>query len=577
MTPDRTLSRWARALLWAGPLALIAYHVAPMWKEIETWGGTRDWGYFFFLAEVDRKSILEFGQFPLWNPYYCGGAVHLANPQTYFLSAALPLILVFGTPLGIRLMLSLSLVLAWDGVRRLSLAVGLSPLAATIAGAGYAVCGALAQHLGGGHVGWVGFAILPYVLHSFHRALEGQRRHVLYGGLFLAWIFGHFGVYPFPYSCLALGVYGLAVGVAQNRTLKAIGVGAAIVALSLAFSAVRLLPILDFIKDHPRRVWDTDMLRVSELWEIYVVKHTLRDWGHQWVWPEYGNYFGPVGFALVLAGAVFVVLRPDRRVLVPSVVAAFVFVLFQLGNVPYLPWGLLKRLPIFENLRVPSRFTIVVGLFACVLIGVAIDQVLRAASKGAGALWARAAAVAIGLAVATAYLVDASTFNREQWHQTFGTPPPTDPPSPSFHQVGGDPNRMYAYPRANRGSVACFEESPLDISPYLQLGAPAEELPLDPASGTVRRVHWSPNRIELDVDFQRPGRVVVNQNFERHWKVSTGQLVSHLGLLAADVPAGRHRVVFRYLPTPFLVGLAISLVALLAAGGLWYRWRPERS
>lgn len=66
-------------------LALIAYYVSPLWRNLTHWGGTFDWGYFFFLAEVDRKSLVEFGQFPLWNPYYCGGAVHLANPQTYFL------------------------------------------------------------------------------------------------------------------------------------------------------------------------------------------------------------------------------------------------------------------------------------------------------------------------------------------------------------------------------------------------------------------------------------------------------------------------------------------------------------
>jgi hypothetical protein len=90
----------------AACLGVLALYVSPLWQSLTTWGGTFDWGYFFFLAEVDRKTVVELGQFSLWNPYYCGGAVHLANPQTYFLSPTFLFIWAFGTPLGIRLTLT---------------------------------------------------------------------------------------------------------------------------------------------------------------------------------------------------------------------------------------------------------------------------------------------------------------------------------------------------------------------------------------------------------------------------------------------------------------------------------------
>jgi hypothetical protein len=208
------------------------------------------------------------------------------------------------------------------------------------------MCGTIAQHLGGGHVGWLGFCVLPYVLHSFHRALGGERRHLLVGALFLAWIFCHFGGYTFPYSCLFLAVYGFLTGIATRRLRPAIIAVAGIVGGALALSSLRLLPILDFVKDHPRFTADTDVVHLKELAEIYLWRHRERSVpGHGYVWPEYGNYLGVAGVALATLGLLIVVR--ERRRLWPLVACVGVFLLYQLGNVPGLPWSLTKHLPIF--------------------------------------------------------------------------------------------------------------------------------------------------------------------------------------------------------------------------------------
>src|SRR5439155_35285 len=160
-----------------------------------------------------------------------------------------------------------------------------------------------------GHVGYLGFALLPYALNSFHHALDGDRRHLVYGALVLAWIIGHFGVYPFPYACLALGVYGALVGWRTGRRRSALWVIARLIALALG-----------------------------------------------------------------------------------------VFLMFQIGNVPLFPWWLVKHLPIFHNLRVPSRFTIVAGLFACVCAGAAVDEALRRARDGGWRRWLAPAAALLAIA-----------------------------------------------------------------------------------------------------------------------------------------------------------------------------------
>jgi uncharacterized membrane protein YfhO len=136
---------------------------------------------------------------------------------------------------------------------------------------------------------------------------------------------------------------------------------------------------------------------------------------------------------------------------------------------------------------------------------------------------------------------------------------------------------MYVYPRTNQGTLDCFEEAPLDISPHLGAELPADEYPLDPSVGTVRRTLWSPNHIVVETDFARDGTVVVNQNFNAGWRVEGGVLADQGGLLAARVAAARRTVSFRFLPTSFLVGLAVSLATLLYGAWLWRRWGGSKA
>ncbi len=188
-----------------------------------------------------------------------------------------------------------------------------------------------------------------------------------------------------------------------------------------------------------------------------------------------------MGLGLVLAGAVLVIRR--RRGLWPLVVAAVIFLLFELGNQPPLPWWLLKHLPIYSGLRVPSRFTIVAGLFMCLLAGVAVDELGAAPlARAGGWRWPRSVGWA-ALVLALVYLFDAASFNRLQWDAEFGSPPPRDPRAASFHQVPGDRGRMMAFPRANEGTLSCFEETPLPISPLLRGNLAADEYLADPVRG----------------------------------------------------------------------------------------------
>ena len=64
------------------------------------------WGDFSFFAqgyEAMRISILEFGQFPWWNPWVSGGIPLYANPQFGLFSIQTVLVFIFGSVMGLKL------------------------------------------------------------------------------------------------------------------------------------------------------------------------------------------------------------------------------------------------------------------------------------------------------------------------------------------------------------------------------------------------------------------------------------------------------------------------------------------
>jgi hypothetical protein len=563
------LVRWGPL---AVALAVLGFHVAPLWRDVATWAGWWDCRYFWFIIEVDHTTISQYGQFPLWNPYYCGGAPHFANPQAGTLSPLTPLILLFGTPIGYRLGYTAGLLTALISMRAYARTLGLSEVASSVAGAGFGVCGALAMHMGGGHWAWMGFALYPLMLRSLYLAVEDRRAHVVWGALTLMIIIFHSPIYPMAFAFVTLGFYGAFLALQNGprdvrRLTRALVAVPAMLGLGLALGGLRILPMAEFIAAHPRSVKDWDFTWPHELFITYAMRHSERAFGnHQYVFPEFGNYFGWIGVALMLAGVVVVLRR--RRTLWPVIAAAVVFILFQLGNLIPMPWWVLKHLPVYKNLRVASRFTIVVGMFFCVLIGVAVDEWGAPALTNWRALAPRRRLIGAGvLTLALAYLLDASSFNRIQFLPTFGSAPPREPRAAVFHQVPGDRGRMMAYPRANLGTLSCFEETPLDISPRLRGDLPADEYLAAPDAGTVRRLLWSPNRIVLQVDVKKPTTVLVNQNMGIGWHADGGELVAGGvdGLLAARVEPGQRVLTFHYLPRSLIAGGAISLLAALAA------------
>lgn len=79
-----------------------------------------------------------------------------------------------------------------------------------------------------------------------------------------------------------------------------------------------------------------------------------------------------------------------------------------------------------------------------------------------------------------------------------------------------------------------------------------------------------PNRVEIETTSAQPAFLVLTDSYSPGWQATVdGQAVPIMRanqiFRAVEVPAGRHRVVYRYVPLPLYFGVAVSVLAALVA------------
>jgi hypothetical protein len=105
--------------------------------------------------------------------------------------------------------------------------------------------------------------------------------------------------------------------------------------------------------------------------------------------------------------------------------------------------------------------------------------------------------------------------------------------------------------------------------------------PLPSESPQITR--HNPQRIEIDLALERPGLVVLADTYDPGWRLTVDGVATpvhraNLMMRAALVAAGRHHLVFRYEPHTWRLGVALSVLGLVALGslGVVFWFRPGR-
>ena len=124
------LSRGALATVLAGLAAL--FFCSDVLHNIDHWG-QYDWDLFFFHTHSVYRSVAEFGELPLWNPWYCGGFPMIGNPQAASLDPFFLLDLLIGPIVAIKLKIVAHYAIGLGGMYWCCRQMGLSLLASVYA------------------------------------------------------------------------------------------------------------------------------------------------------------------------------------------------------------------------------------------------------------------------------------------------------------------------------------------------------------------------------------------------------------------------------------------------------------
>ena len=523
-----------------------------------------DWDYFLQLRWVPFYTITHFHQFPLWNPYKCGGMPIFGNPQSAVLTPFLLLDLMFGPVIGARLQIVAHIAIGFSGAYVLARGLGISKLGAIACAGAFAGSSWFYLRAEVGHLTFMTGAYAPWAIALLQ--VSSMRRRLApaaLGGLVMAlMLFEGGGAHLFLQVALLLALLSSMFAL-QQRTLFPLLALAIIGAFTLGFTAIEVLPALAYAG--PRTITPDEFSGLGLLFQSFMSRDQSPNAGFY----EHGAYIGVLVLALALLGSI---LRFQRSF--PWIVLFFVVLLLAAGDFSsYSPWVLTHKLPFYDSLRQPYRWLILLPLAAAVLAGFGIDAI-RATSKRWGTI---AAAVLVGLALVDDWLV-ATPYLHLIVEGVEAAPLPW---STSFRQIVDNRYglRMFTAAQANIGVASCYEG--WGIMPnskargYNQPDYLGEEYLL--GQGSVRLSHWTPNKLSFEVESAAPSTMIVNQNYDPGWRVIEGKgsigptdaVDTRNALIAVTVPAGKQHLVLAYRSERFLVGLLIALGSLSAMILLW--------
>ena len=541
-------------------LALVA--TALMWQHPGFLAGSYDWRYFESTMEAARRSVVWFHEVPLYNPWMCGGEPQLANPQSVAGSPAFLLVVIFGTAVGAKLMVLLFVAAGLDGIYRLARHSGLSEQAAIGSAVTFGLSGWVAAHFSVGHVSFFGATLIPHLVYFYRRALDDRRWAVAAGAVAaLVVLQGGTSTAVMAAICLSSVVV---VDVVVLRSARPLSIVALAAVAALLLGAYRILPALEFAVVHPRHTTETDRFGLAALVRAAVAFDTSGKLaGQRYGMHEYAWRLPLLAWPLVVFGLVALARRtlPTQRLGLTILVVALVGLGVGMGDaLPYGPWWLMRHLPVLRDLRVPSRYVLLVVLALSLATGAGID-----------ALRARVPSRLVLLGLLAVLGIDSVLFASRAFYSAFALPPPPIDHA-SFQQVQGHWSKMLALVYANRGDVGCDEEAPLTRAKTLELGDVPQARLLDPDAGRILAIAWTPNGYAIDVDTSRPTTLLLDQNWNEHFRADIGTVQRHGdkvamdrdgGQLSVELPPSRGTVEVRYLPRSFVIGCILSLLACL--------------
>lgn len=567
----------------------------PVLRDLRGWGGPESDFFLVFYGAI-RESLFRYHQLPLWNPYTYGGSPLVANRWLGFLTPTTVFLWPQDVTVGLHLLTVVLMVVGLWGMWLLARHLGLGPFSRYLAAALWMLSSWYPLHIGQGQYDFaVSSSVMPLSVFFYLKALSSPRWGVLCGAVLAVMIHSgslrpsfYAGFLLFFVACIAIMTQGRTVFMAH---LKVLTLSALFLFL---FSAPRLLPVL-----HLHRLLGPSQVNSADLSMTYPLSDAV-SWfvnRHQ----EHGGYWHVVGAYIGLLPAGLIVLSPfvlGRRWW-PWLLSGSLLLLISMANFhPWAPANLLYKVPWFTYLRFPSLFRIPAVLCLAILAGAVLSRLENLRWRQVRFWWGghsltipgKVLTLALPAALLLWVALDTATLSRTLLSTAFPASPEVPQREEVFRQVIS-PFCRYPSLLRNVGAVQCNPgcihncgDIPWDtIAPaaVTTVDSPGYrgEVYFEGGLGAASYAFWSPNKLIVQVSLppRAADRLIINQRYWPGWRTGDGRPVEPLkGLISTQVTSTDREVTFFFLPTDFLIGVALMALGLLLAGLLWWRVRPPQ-
>ena len=548
-----------RVLPWL--LALATATLA--WPLLRAPGvGYGDWDFYLQEYEAVRKSVIEYGQFPWWNPWNRGGFPLAGDPQCSLLPMVTPMVLAFGTANGLRLAVIASMMIAVEGARRLARQWLGDPWAAATAGLVFGLHGGIVVYVVAGLYVPATFCAMPWLLHfTFRladRAVDGLALG-LWAAINVLGPFSYPNIYAITITC-AIILWGLGVerGDRRRRFLRH---GLLASGIFLALTGWRLAMIASVMGDFPRVMRALIDLRPSAFVEQMLGRPSiegLRTVSAPIFW-ESNCGIGVIGVGLAALGLALGWRWWHTLAIVSFVLASGATHWYHLGF-----W--LAYLPVFETIHMVTRWRVAAMLGVGLSAGSAVAWLRRRPRR-----WLRFAAMGLVLALG----LDLIAYGHRALPVARGEVPTEDhvpgpavdrPISVEYGPAGLATHRGYATIRSIQPLMGYDLRQP---TARLWRGHPDYIAEAWTGDRPVTPVLWSPNRIVFQVE---PHQIVqINQNPGSWWLVNGRRTFPELRCAEWELPFvaradARGRLDLQIRPIGLGAGIALHAVGLAILG-----------
>jgi hypothetical protein len=538
--------------------------------------GLGDWDLHLQWYEVIRQTVLRWHQVPWWNPFVRGGFPLAGEPQCGLVSIDTPLVLLFGTSLGLRIATMIYLMLAVEGARRLAAEWVGDPWAACVAGAVYGLNGAILVYSAAGHALTMSHPFLPWLVYWVGRL--GQDRWAgAWLGLWSAASVLTVIQYPTAYGFLIAGVLWVrACGLHRSSsvTIRRLCADTSFaVGVFLALAGWRIVITGSVIADFPRRMVTlidrTPSEAIASLWTRTRLPFSLGQAG------EIQSYVGVVPVLLAAASLTLGWRWWHTLAATTFWLSLGVERVYQLSF-----W--LRDWPGFSTMHVVTRWRLPLMLGVGLAASSELARLRTSPSRLARWLATGLVTVIVFDLIAYAHQVLPAAFDlppRDEWFPGPAVTPLVNIEHWETARSDYGVAQTLGYTATLRGyGVIRGYEPQLGYDrrgPTARLwrGHPNYRGEFWTEDGPVAPVAWSPNRIVLRV---RPGQTVhINQNPGSWWLVNGQRAFAEmrcaepLELFAVSADAeGRLELVIQPPGLRAAGGLAALGVALAVCGGV---------